>query len=1009
MEIIMRRKFVLSGMLILAARFSLLCAADASTVFGNKEGKEYYTNPVIRISAPDPTAIKAGDGYYYLYSTEDIKNLPIFRSDNLVDWVEVGTAFTDATRPNFVDNNPEGKKAAIWAPDIQYINGKYVLFYSLAEWGNHWISTVGYAVSDSPAGPFVPKGKVFNSRDVDVENSIDQFFYEENGKYYMLWGSFRGIYIMELDINSNMDITPKLETKKQIAGNAYEGINLWKKDGYYYLFGSIGSCCEGEKSTYTTVVGRSKSLFGPYLDRKGGSMMDNKHEVVLHKNNRFVGTGHNSLLQVDDEGNTWMLYHAFELNRLDAHRQVLLDKVLWDKDGWPYVENLQPSDKAEAPVVTSPVNLSNGMEAVISLKTPGNPAKDYHLEFKSGGEGGMDFRLVPGADIPAFVYNSIDTTGGKKRLEVMIVATDDIYFNYKHKVKTGYRHDDCMFLMPGFWYRKNLRSPKEAPSFYTSDSWVVREDRLSSPVTVIYDEKEKKSMSVFRVPEGEGKDAMTSHKSGEVILSGVSSIGYVGFENDNGESCLSFGFPYCESPSSYIRKLTLVPEIETFCYLPKGETCTFSWIISEEKSDKYSDVVEKTWKECFDLYKPMLVETAYDAEYMKSVLSNYFKESYVDKYELKYYSGVELETATCEPNDIAEVGFIGRTLLNAFNALEYGESKNDEEMVADARSVFDSYKEKGFSDSGFLREVVKFEHKYDADLNSIRRQSEGVYAILYYLNHEKQNGRKHSEWNEKIRRILDLFLQLQNEDGSFPRKFRNDMSIVDKSGGSTPSAVLPLVMGYKFFNETKYLNAARRAVDYLEKEIISKSDYFSSTLDANCEDKEASLYACSASYYLALVSKGKEHEHYAELAGKAASFALSWYYTWDVPFASGQMLGDLGLKTRGWGNVSVENNHIDVFVFDFVNVLRWLSVEFGESRFADFANVIDSSMRQLLPYDGHMCNIAKKGFYPEVVQHTNWDYGKNGKGFYNDIFGPGWTVASLWELLSPGRAEKFLK
>ena len=85
MEIIMRRKFVLSGMLILAAEFSLLCAADASTVLENKEGKEYYTNPVIRISAPDPTAIKAGDGYYYLYSTEDIKNLPIFRSDNLVE------------------------------------------------------------------------------------------------------------------------------------------------------------------------------------------------------------------------------------------------------------------------------------------------------------------------------------------------------------------------------------------------------------------------------------------------------------------------------------------------------------------------------------------------------------------------------------------------------------------------------------------------------------------------------------------------------------------------------------------------------------------------------------------------------------------------------------------------------------------------------------------------------------------------------------------------------------
>lgn len=41
------------------------------------------------------------------------------------------------------------------------------------------------------------------------------------------------------------------------------------------------------------------------------------------------------------------------------------------------------------------------------------------------------------------------------------------------------------------------------------------------------------------------------------------------------------------------------------------------------------------------------------------------------------------------------------------------------------------------------------------------------------------------------------------------------------------------------------------------------------------------------------------------------------------------------------------------------------------------------------------------------MQHTNWDYGRNGKGFYNDIFAPGWTVASLWELFSPGRTERF--
>jgi hypothetical protein len=120
------------------------------------------------------------------------------------------------------------------------------------------------------------------------------------------------------------------------------------------------------------------------------------------------------------------------------------------------------------------------------------------------------------------------------------------------------------------------------------------------------------------------------------------------------------------------------------------------------------------------------------------------------------------------------------------------------------------------------------------------------------------------------------------------------------------------------------------------------------------------------------------------------------------------MLGDIGLKTRGWGNVSVENNHIDVFIFEFADVLNYLAEETSEPAFSEFAEVINTSMLQLLPYPGHMCGIARTGYYPEVVQHTNWDYGKNGKGFYNDIFAPGWTVASLWEMLTPGAAERFM-
>jgi arabinan endo-1,5-alpha-L-arabinosidase len=52
-------------------------------------------------------------------------------------------------------------------------------------------------------------------------------------------------------------------------GSTYEGSYIIKKDGYYYYFGSVGTCCEGKNSTYRVVVGRSESITGPYTDKAG--------------------------------------------------------------------------------------------------------------------------------------------------------------------------------------------------------------------------------------------------------------------------------------------------------------------------------------------------------------------------------------------------------------------------------------------------------------------------------------------------------------------------------------------------------------------------------------------------------------------------------------------------------------------------------------------------------------------------------------------------------------------
>lgn len=641
-------------------------------------------------------------------------------------------------------------------------------------------------------------------------------------------------------------------------------------------------------------------------------------------------------------------------------------------------------------------------EYKLTMKTPGNPSVTYDLKESNG-------QLTAGQSLPLAISRNVTENGASQRIEITIKANELAYYSLEEIYKLGsFGHDDCLFYMPGFWYRRNLRSPKEAPSWYVSDSWQVREDRLSTPLTGIYNEKTHEYYTVLRIDKFDN-ESQPCHTSGEVILSGKTSLGYTGFRNVSGKSALVFGFPYSEAPKTYIRKLTLDPSVQAFEKLDKGETRKLVWEITKGTAPDYSTFVANVWNYSYDTYKPAAFQNAMSAAEAKNVLSNFFKESYMDKYDLKYYSGVHMRTDDCESTGSVEVGFVGRVLLNAFNALEYGETMNRPDLVQNAKNVFDSYLEYGFTPNGFFREFVDYSHNDETKVYSIRRQSEGAFAILNYLEYERRKGISHKEWDSKMVHLLDNLLKLQEENGSFPRKFDDNFAIIDETGGSTPSATLPLTMAYKYFKNKKYLESARRTAVYLEKELISKADYFSSTLDANCEDKEASLYASTAMYYLAMVSKGEEKEHYIGLSQKAAYFSLSWYYMWDVPFAQGQMLGDVGFKSRGWGNVSVENNHIDVFIFEFATVLDWLSKERKEPRFAQFSAVIKSSMLQLMPVKGHMFNIGKVGYYPEVVQHTNWDYGKNGKGFYNDIFAPGWTVASLWQMLSPDRVEKYFK
>ena len=211
------------------------------------------------------------------------------------------------------------------------------------------------------------------------------------------------------------------------------------------------------------------------------------------------------------------------------------------------------------------------ISAQVSLKVPGNQSRNYSLAFQGAVDDKGIYLLESEEKIPLIITERIERDNVKCVMVVSITALEDVYFNYQQQLKTGFRHNDCMFYLPGFWYSRNLRSPKGAPSFHISESWLVREDRLSSPLTGIFNQKDGRYMTVARKDDFQW-DALATHQTGEIILSGKTSLGFTGFESHDGTSTLSFGFPYREAPKTYIRKLTLAPEVTSFQYLKKGET-----------------------------------------------------------------------------------------------------------------------------------------------------------------------------------------------------------------------------------------------------------------------------------------------------------------------------------------------------------------------------------------------------------------------------------------------------
>lgn len=112
---------------------------------------------------------------------------------------------------------------------------------------------------------------------------------------------------------------------------AIEAPFIVRHGAYYYLFVSFDLCCRGTKSTYRTMVGRSRAVTGPYVDKSGKPMMEGGASLLLHANARWLGPGGESVL-MQKHGPDLIVFHAYDAKT--GRPSMQLSTLTW-RDGWP--------------------------------------------------------------------------------------------------------------------------------------------------------------------------------------------------------------------------------------------------------------------------------------------------------------------------------------------------------------------------------------------------------------------------------------------------------------------------------------------------------------------------------------------------------------------------------------------------------------------------------------------------------------------------------------------------